>query len=157
MRYRNRHRLKDKEVQKYLDEIRSKLGDVPFEPNEPIDIATISWGKVLLSGDKPVVAFFEKGIFPTIEGLLSMGAVKAYVTVDMGAVKFIYNGADVMAPGVVDADEGIVEGQFVWIKDESHGKPLAIGTALTDGRSMVESDEGKVVKTLHHIGDGIFS
>ncbi len=157
MRYRNRHRLKDKKVQKYLDEIRTKLGDIPFDVGEDIDIATTSAGKVLLSGDTPVVAFFEEGMFPTIHGLLSMKATKAYVTVDMGAVKFIYNGADVMAPGIVDADDEIVEGQFVWIKDESHGKPLAVGKALTGGKRMVESNQGKVVKTLHHIGDEMFS
>lgn len=157
MRYRNRHRLKKKELTGYHDEIKVKLGDVPFTTSDPVDIANIPSGKVLLIGDTPVASFFDKEIFPTIEGLLKIKATRAYITVDMGAVRFIYNGADVMAPGIVEADEDIKEGQLIWVKDESHGKPLAVGRALTDGKNMVSSDEGKVVKSLHHIGDGMFS
>ena len=157
MAYRNRHRLKTKEVKKYYQDIMAKLGDAPFGSDEGLDVATTSNGKVLLHKDKPVAAFFEQGLFPTIDGLLTMKPTDAYVTVDMGAVKFIYNGADVMAPGIVNADQEIVEGQFVWIKDESHGKPLAVGIALTDGKDMVKSDKGKVIKTIHHIGDSMFA
>ncbi len=157
MQYSNRHRLKKKKLLKYHEEIKSKLGDVPFKTNEPVDIATTPSGKVLLVDNTPLACFFHGRIFPTIDGLLKMKGDKAYVTVDMGAVRFLYNGADVMAPGVVDADEEIEEGQLVWVRDQNHGKPLTVGEALTDGKTMIGSNEGKVVKSLHHVGDGMYS
>ncbi len=157
MRYRNRYRLKKKEFREYYSDITLKLGNSPFKEDDAIDIADTPSGKVLLRGDTPLACFFDGEIFLTIDGLLNTGAEKAYVVVDMGAVRFIYNGADVMAPGVVDAHEDIVEGQLVWVRDQEHGKPLAVGRALTDGKTMVDSDEGKVVKNLHHIGDGKYS
>ena len=153
MEYKNQHRLKDKKIQQYAKEMRSKLGDSPIREDDPVDIADSSSGKVLVLGKNPIATFFDEEVFPTIDGLLSIEADKSYVTVDMGAVKFVYNGADIMAPGIVDADENIEKGDLVWIRDEQHSKPLAIGRALTNGKKMIELEEGKVVKSLHHVGD----
>ena len=49
----------------------------------------------------------------------------------------------------------ISEADLVVINEESHGKFLAIGRAQTDGDDMV-GDSGKVVKSLHHVGDDLF-
>ncbi|MEF8874763.1 MAG: RNA-binding protein [Candidatus Thermoplasmatota archaeon] len=156
MELKNQHRLKDKEVEKYHGEIRSKLGDAPFGREEKVDTADCNEKKVLLIDKEPVATFFEDTVFPTIDGLLSMEATKRYVTVDMGAVKFVYNGADIMAPGIVDADESIGEGDLVWVRDIEHEKPLAVGRAMTHGKEMIQSEKGKVVKSLHHVGDEMF-
>ena len=80
-----------------------------------------------------------------------------YVVVDMGAVKFVTNGADVMAPGIVDADENIDEDDQVWICDEKHNKPLAIGIALMSGEQMLKEKQGKAIKTIHYVGDQIWN
>jgi len=133
---------------------KKKLGDSPFDTDDQVDIADSSDGKVLLMKKKPVAAFFDEDVFPTIEGLLKTDADRSFITVDMGAVRFVYNGADIMAPGIVDADENIKEGDLVWIRDVEHKKPLAVGRAMTDGSTMIESNKGKVVKSLHHVGDG---
>lgn len=157
MVYKNRHRLKEKEVERYSEEIEKRLGDTLFERDSPVDTADLDGGRaVLIVDDEIMAAFFDNKVFPTINGLLQMEPTKAYVTVDMGAVKFVYNGADIMAPGIVDADEDIELNQLVWVREVEHEKPLAVGRALTDGRTMIESDSGKVVKSLHHVGDGIF-
>ena len=78
------------------------------------------------------------------------------VTVDMGAVKFLANGADVMAPGIVAADENIEAGDIVFVVDVMHKKPLSVGEALMDGKAMVEEKKGKAIKTLHFVGDEIW-
>ncbi len=156
MKYKNRHRLKQKEVGTYVDELVEKLGDSPFKPEDPVDRATLDKEKVILVGEKVLAAFFGGEIFPTINGLLKMSPKRSHVTVDMGAVRFVYNGADIMAPGIVDADLSIEEGDLVWVRDEDHGKPLAVGRAMTDGETMVRSDSGKVIKSLHHVGDGLY-
>lgn len=156
MVYKNQHRLKDREVQNYTRELKAKLGDSPFTPGEGVDIAESSEGKVILVDKKPLATFFDEEIFPTVEGLLKMEADARYVTVDMGAVKYIYNGADVMSPGIVETDEAIREGQLVWVRDNDHGKPLAVGRALISGVRMVKEEKGKAVETLHHVGDDKF-
>jgi PUA domain protein len=40
------------------------------------------------------------------------------------------SGADVMSPGIVEADPQIKEGDTVIIVDEKHHKPLAMGKPL---------------------------
>jgi PUA domain protein len=75
----------------------------------------------------------------------------------MGAVKFVTNGADVMAPGIVDAYSGIVEGDQVWVCDERNRKPLAVGIAVMSGEQMVEGDEGVAVKLVHYVGDVVWN
>src|SRR5207249_10774681 len=94
--------------------------------------------------------------FPPVRGLLAFPAGRRYVTVDMGAVRFVYNGADGMAPGIVDADPGIAPGDLVWVRDEKNRRPLAVGEALISGPEMVASEHGKAVRTLHHVGDPLW-
>jgi len=76
--------------------------------------------------------------------------------VDMGAVKFVYNGADVMAPGIVKADASIAIGDFVWVRDERNLRPLAVGEALMSGAEMGASEKGKSVRSIHHVGDDLW-
>ena len=89
-----------------------------------------------------------------IDNELLIGKV---VVVDMGAVRFMSKGADVMSPGIVDADDEIVEGDIVLIVDETHNKPLAIGISQITGPEMVENTEGKAIKTIHYVGDDIWN
>lgn len=77
------------------------------------------------------------------------------VVVDMGAVPHVARGADIMAPGVVSADEDIEPGSPIVVVDERHKKPLAVGLAVVSGREM-KGPRGKVVKNLHHVGDKIW-
>ena len=77
------------------------------------------------------------------------------VTVDMGAVRFVCNGAKVTRPGIT-AFDSFKKGNIVVIKDEVHGKPLAVGIALIDSDKAVEEQKGYVIQTLHYISDKIW-
>ncbi|MFB6184838.1 MAG: PUA domain-containing protein, partial [Haloarculaceae archaeon] len=61
----------------------------------------------------------------------------------------------VMRPGIVAADETIEAGDLAAINEESHGKFLAVGRAKVDGDEM-RGDSGKVVESIHHVGDDLF-
>lgn len=74
------------------------------------------------------------------------------VTVDMGAVKFMCNGANVMRPGVKAFTE-FDKGQIVCIIEESQKKVLAVGRALVSSKEMSEMVKGQVVENLHYISD----
>ena len=54
------------------------------------------------------------------------------------------------------ADPALEEGDLVWIRDQEHGKPLALGLALVSGDEMVEMTSGKAIKTLHWVGDDLW-
>jgi PUA domain protein len=77
------------------------------------------------------------------------------VTVDAGAIEFVSDGADVMRPGITEADGDIGAGDLVVVAEETHGKVLAVGRAMTDGDGMT-GGSGKVVESLHHVGDELF-
>jgi PUA domain protein len=113
--------------------------------------------RIILIDGQPVVMNIEGTYFPTVKGALELDITEKYVVVDRGAVKFVVKGADIMSPGIIEADSKIQEGDLVIIIEETHRKPLATGRALISGPEMVENREGKAVKTVHHIGDKVWN
>ena len=93
---------------------------------------------------------------PTIHALLDGKVILPQVTVDMGAVRYVVNGADIMRPGITNIDEGIQEGSVVAIVDERHGKPLAIGISKFSTDDMRVAESGKVVKSIHYVNDALW-
>jgi len=110
---------------------------------------------ILLNG-VPIALCIEKTPFFTVRGAIELNPQRHLVSVDMGAVRFIRNGADVMSPGIVDADKSITPRDFVVVVDERHKKPLGIGTALITGIEMIQETKGKAVRIVHHVGDKIW-
>ncbi|MEC8548281.1 MAG: PUA domain-containing protein [Candidatus Thermoplasmatota archaeon] len=95
--------------------------------------------------------------FPTLRGLLTWGLDSGWAEVDHGAIPFLMNGADCMAAGIQNSDHRIKKGDLVWIRDESHRRPLALGWALMDGEEMERTKNGKGIRTVHWIGDDLWS
>lgn len=157
LKTRNRHRLSKKEARGLEQEMTSSCGFVPFRPDSEIDIAETDKWTVILDGGEVVGIYINDKPFPTLRGLLKATPSNRFVTVDMGAVKYIANGADVMSPGIVEADQAIREGDVVWVRDIKNKKPIAIGTALRSGADMMNVKQGKAVKTLHYVGDEIWN
>ncbi len=74
------------------------------------------------------------------------------VTVDMGAVKFMCNGANVMRPGIKKYSSFSTD-DIVCVVEESKQKFLAVGTAMIDSSEMEKISKGEVIKNLHYISD----
>lgn len=74
------------------------------------------------------------------------------VMVDMGAVKFMCNGANVMRPGIRSFGE-FEKGQIVCIIEESQKKALAVGRTLVSSAEMAAMNKGIVIENLHYISD----
>jgi len=75
-----------------------------------------------------------------------------YVIVDMGAVKFMCKGANVMRPGIKKYSE-FQKDSIVCIVEESHHKFLAVGKTLISSNEMSNMEKGEVIKNLHYISD----
>ena len=75
-----------------------------------------------------------------------------YVMVDMGAVKFMCNGANVMRPGITSYTEFEKDG-VVCIIEESQHKFLAVGKSCVPSTDMESMSKGEIVKNMHYISD----
>jgi PUA domain protein len=155
MEIKSRHHLRSDAIDDIRDTLDANLGvELDAEAFEKLELEADDWEIVLVDGD-PLVLYLDGEPFLTVKGANEYPPQKHVVTVDAGAIQFVSDGADVMRPGIVTADEDIAEGDLVVINEESHGKFLAVGRALADGSEMVGS-EGRVVESLHHVGDDLF-
>ncbi|MFW6384802.1 MAG: RNA-binding protein, partial [Halodesulfurarchaeum sp.] len=122
---------------------------------ELVEFADEDFDLVLVDGE-PLVWYPDEEPFLTVKGANELEPTRRLVEVDAGAISFVSDGADVMRPGITDADESIEAGDLVFVVEETHGKVLAIGVAETDGVDMI-GDQGKVVTSLHYVGDDLYS
>ncbi|OGS43392.1 MAG: hypothetical protein A3K76_05435 [Euryarchaeota archaeon RBG_13_57_23] len=153
---RKRHRLRQKEIIALSSELDAVLGTRTFGVEDTVDMAESQDCEVVFVNGK-ILAFKPGGrVFLTIRGLLRYPATRRFVTVDMGAVKFVYNGADVMGPGIVGFDAEIKEGDLAWIRDVKNLRPLAVGQAIVSAQKMALKDKGKAVVSIHHVGDKLW-
>ena len=111
--------------------------------------------KILLINGKPRFFLHENVWLPTLHTLQEKLLLKQ-VIVDMGAVKFVVKGADIMRPGIKTIDEDIQQNEYIVILDENNNKPLAIGKALHSGKEMESMATGKVILNIHYIGDDLW-
>jgi PUA-domain protein len=155
LKIRKRYHLQKKKFKKVIGQLGGYSALIP--PKSKVEILETDLYDIILIDGKPLIMMIDDTPFPTIKGALELEITEKYVVVDMGAVKFVAKGADVMSPGITDADSSIQEGNFVIIVDETHRKPLAIGKALISGEKMVEMNEGKAVKAIHYIGDKLWN
>ncbi|MBW9223506.1 RNA-binding protein [Methanothermococcus sp. SCGC AD-155-E23] len=156
MEIKRRHYLKKKELKKILEELRDTLGvEIPGKVKG--ELVVVDKYEVVLIDGEPTAFKVEGRFYPTLHCIMRYNVERGRVVVDMGAVKFLAKGADVMAPGIVDADESIKEGDIVFAVDETHNKPLIVGRALMDGATMKNARRGRAIKTLHHVGDPIWN
>lgn len=155
IKVRKRYHLKKKKIR----EVQESLGDFShlIQSGSTVEIIKSDLPDLIMVDNEPILMFVDETPFLTLKGALKADIKSKYVVVDMGAVKFMAKGADVMSPGITEADPGIQEGDLVVIVDETHRKPLATGRSLISGSEMVENNQGKAVKTLHFIGDEIWN
>ncbi|RZN36353.1 MAG: RNA-binding protein [Methanosarcinales archaeon] len=159
MHIRSRHYLRSNSVKKILKELKKMF--------DPLDIDAAFKGKrfellktgpydIILVEDAPMIFMPDGKPFLTVKGALSTKPNQRVVVVDTGATRFVVNGADVMRPGIVQADPGIEAGDLVVVVEESHKKALAIGRALVSGDDM-SGESGKAIKSIHYVGDTLWN
>ena len=155
MQVKSRHHLRDDAIDDIQTALRTGLGvELDADSFERVEFTDDDREVVLVDGE-PLVVYVDDDPILTVRGANEYPPQSHVVTVDAGAVSFVSDGADVMRPGIVEADDDIAEGDLVAIAEESHGKVLAIGRARVDGAEMV-GDSGKVGDSIHHDGDDLY-
>jgi len=155
MQVKSRHHLRADAVSEVETALGEQLGvDLDADTYEKVELEGTEFDLVLVDGE-PAVVYVDDEPFLTVHGANEYDPERRIVTVDAGAISFVSDGADVMRPGITEATDDIADGDLVVIAEETHGKILAIGRARTSGDDMV-GDEGKVVDSIHHVGDELF-
>jgi len=120
-----------------------------------IKVYEVEEGKRLLVADETIAVQINDNIVPFLGGKPEILAAFPSITVDMGAIKFVCNGAKVMRPGITDFGS-FKKGDVVVVKDQTHGKVLAAGVALEESEAAKAMGKGYIVDNLHYISDKIW-
>lgn len=156
LKLRKRKRLREKDIKALNDEVSGRIGFALDWEKRTIDSAEgPDMEAIFVDGEVQAIIMDGKTMM-TVRGLLRTPATKGYVTVDMGAVPFVTKGADIMGPGIVEADRDIQVGDLVWVRDMKFKKPLAIGEALITGPEMEAKRPGKAIRSIHFVGDRLW-
>jgi PUA domain protein len=154
---KNRHKLKSKEIKQIIQTLKNRYSSDFFDIRSSVEMGNLEEFEIILVDNNICFMIIEDNIVFTLRGLYKYQPKEFFVIVDMGAVGFVTKGADIMAPGIIDADECIQENDYVWICDEKHKKPLAVGIALINGEEMKCKKTGKAIKNLHFVGDRLWN
>lgn len=111
--------------------------------------------RLLVANEQVIGAQIDDRILPFVGADPEILRGFPTVGVDMGAVKFVCNGAKVMRPGITSLDQ-FREGDIVLVKDQVHGKVLAAGIALLDSEVAKQNSKGYVIDNLHYISDDLW-
>ena len=155
MDVKSRHHLRSDEIDELASSLADHLGvELDGDDYERVEFTDVDREVVLVDGE-PLVASFDGDLFLTVRGANEYPPRNHVVTVDSGAISFVSDGANVMRPGIVEATDDIESGDLAVVVEAQHGKALAVGRAETPGEEMV-GDSGKVVESLHHVGDDLY-
>ena len=156
---RRRYSLKIKEGKQILKRVSERLKvnlETILGSKANIEAVEADFGKLILVNCKPLFFIVDENVLPTLF-FKEISAHAPKVVVDMGAIPYVCNGADVMAPGIVHIEGEFSKGDIVIVVDEKHGKPIAIGEILYDAENAKTVKNGAVVKNVHFVSDKIWN
>jgi malignant T-cell-amplified sequence len=146
------HCLSKREIQDITDQLSKTWPTNSVSAVKNMQAYVIDEHKRLLVGNKLIaIQLAPNLIIPhlTQHDLLNHFAS---VQVDMNAVKFVCNGANIMRPGITDFTT-FNESEIVLVKDQTHKKELAVCISLVDDVSARKMEKGVILNNIHYIGD----
>lgn len=157
--FSTRHQLSKSERKRLVELFRSQFpaGAELLQAAATIEIARLrDIDLELVIIDKvPAIVLSENITYPTLMAAIKLSLKLPVVVVDMGAVPHILNGADVMAPGIVDHDT-FDRNALVYITDVNQRRAFAVGQALVSSKELENMKRGRVIRNLHYAGDKIW-
>jgi PUA-domain protein len=154
-----RYSLKSKEGKLILNKVSERLKinlETILGSKTNIEVIEADFGQIFLVNGQPLFFKVGENVLPTLF-FKEISARAPKIVVDMGAVPYVCNGADVMAPGIVRFEDEFSKGDLVLVVDEKHGKPIALGEILYDAENARNVKQGVVVKNLHFVSDKIWN
>ena len=146
--------LKSKsETSKILEQINSQWKiELPKQKN--IKTHEVDEKGVIITGDGITAVKIGDDILPFLDDIPILEKFP-YVTVDMGAIKFVCKGANVMRPGITKFSD-FESGEIVCVIEESQKKFLAVGKAKMSSKELDGTTKGEVIKNMHYVSDNFW-
>ncbi len=151
--------LRKDDRKQFLEKVLSNLGlniESIFGLKPQVEMLETLKGKIYVVNGHPIFVEFENDVFPTLSFDQCISRLPK-VVVDMGAVPYICNGADVMGPGVVDIQGEFKPKSVVAVVDVKNKKPIAIAKSIFDSKTALTIKKGKLFENLHCVGDEIWT
>lgn len=141
------------ETSKILEQINSQWKiELPKQKN--IKTHEVDEKGVIITGDGITAVKIGDDILPFLDDIPILEKFP-YVTVDMGAIKFVCKGANVMRPGITKFSD-FESGEIVCVIEESQKKFLAVGKAKMSSKELNETSNGEVIKNMHYVSDNFW-
>ncbi len=151
--------MKSSEAKAVLSKASEQLGvDISkfFDAKVTVEAIETEKGEVLLLNKKPLMFKSGGDVYPTLVFEEFLKTIPC-VVVDMGAIRHVCNGADIMAPGIIHIDGEFMKGALVLVVDVRHGKKLALGEVQFSSEDVKAVKKGVVVNNVHFVGDEIWN
>ena len=141
------------ETSKILEQINSQWKiELPKQKN--IKTHEVDEKGVIITGDGITAVKIGDDILPFLDDIPILEKFP-YVTVDMGAIKFVCKGANIMRPGITKFSD-FESGEIVCVIEESQKKFLAVGKAKMSSQELYETSKGEVIKNMHYVSDNFW-
>ncbi|HJJ55618.1 MAG TPA: RNA-binding protein [Methanocorpusculum sp.] len=160
LKIKKRHAIKKSQLNTLKSKLTESIGieNSDLFKSNMIEIAeTVSEFNLYIINKVVMIMETEEWAFPTLRGVLSHPISGHKIVVDMGAVPYVVNGADIMRPGVVSVSDDVIENHPALIVDERNGSPLSISIPLYNADKIMALNSGKIAKNVHFIGDDLWN
>ena len=138
------------ETSKILEQINSQWKiELPKQKN--VKTHDVNEKGLIITGNGITAVKIGEVILPFLDDIPILEKFP-YVTVDMGAVKFVCKGANIMRPGITKFSD-FESGEIVCVVEESQNKFLAVGKAEMSSKELEDIKKGEVIKNMHYISD----
>jgi len=138
------------ETSKILEQINSQWKiELPKQKN--VKTHDVNEKGLIITGNGITAVKIGEVILPFLDDIPILEKFP-YVTVDMGAVKFVCKGANIMRPGITKFSD-FESGEIVCVVEESQNKFLAVGKAEMSSKELEGIKNGEVIKNMHYISD----
>ena len=149
-------RLKDKEVKSLIREVINRYPKATLlESAKGFEELAVGDDLIYFVDGVPLILRTKAGFLPSLKFEELINSLP-HVTVDMGAVAHVVNGADIMRPGIKVIQSNFQKGELVIIVDEKYGKPIALGFSEVNSEEMRGMSKGKAIANVHYVGDELW-
>jgi len=138
------------ETSTLLKTVSEKWG-IEFPKMKNVKVHQILDDAQIITGDGLKILKVDEDYLPFLSEIKMLERFPT-VTVDMGAVKFMCKGANLMRPGIKKFTE-FEKDQIVCIVEESQHKFLAVGKSLVSSSELETMEKGEIINNMHYISD----
>ena len=154
-----RYQIRKDERKQLLKTVLDRIGldiDTAFSSKPQVEVMEGQKLRIYVVDGRPLIAESEGNVFPTLlfEEQLSK---QPKVVVDMGAVPYVCNKADIMGPGITEIQGEFKPKDLVTVLDIKNRRPIAVAEAIYDSETSTKTKKGKLFRNLHCVGDEVWA